>query len=47
MPPEALAAWRALVALAWARHRLPGRDAAFLRYLKDALRTAGLPPLED
>ncbi|MDI1297279.1 MAG: phosphotransferase [bacterium] len=42
---EALVAWRALVALAWARHRLPGRDAAFAAYLDTALRQAGFPPL--
>ncbi|WP_234893271.1 phosphotransferase family protein [Sphingobium yanoikuyae] len=46
MEPDALNAWRALVGLAWLRHRLPGRDAAFAAYLADALRRAGLPPLE-
>lgn len=43
MEPEALTAWRALVGLAWIRHRLPGRDAAFSRYLAEALEAAGLP----
>lgn len=46
MEVEALNAWRALVGLAWLRHRLPGRDAAFAAYLADALRGAGLPPLD-
>ncbi|QCB38413.1 aminoglycoside phosphotransferase family protein [Sphingobium sp. PAMC28499] len=46
MEPDALNAWRGLVGLAWLRHRLPGRDAAFAAYLTDALRRAGLPPLE-
>ncbi|MGE4323320.1 MAG: phosphotransferase family protein [Sphingobium sp.] len=41
---EALAAWRALVALAWMRHRLPARDDAFESYLDNALAQAGLPP---
>lgn len=40
---EALVAWRALVALAWARHRLSSRDVAFFSYLRRALRAAGLP----
>lgn len=43
MGAEALSAWRALVALAWVRQRLPGRDVAFARYLADALKAAGLP----
>ena len=43
MEDEALAAWRPLVALAWLKHRAPGRDAAFERYLDDALAQAGLP----
>lgn len=43
LAPEALAAWRALVALAWMRHRLPARDEAFGRYLDRALAEAGLP----
>jgi hypothetical protein len=42
---EALTAWRALVALAWLRHRAPGRDADFARYLARAIAAAGLPPL--
>lgn len=46
MEAEALNAWRALVGLAWLRHRLPGRDAAFAAYLAEALRRAGLPPLD-
>lgn len=45
--PEALVAWRALVALAWMRQRQPVREAAFRRYLADALAAAGLPPLDD
>ncbi|MCP1468682.1 aminoglycoside phosphotransferase (APT) family kinase protein [Sphingobium sp. OAS761] len=44
LDPEALAAWRPLVALAWLRQRAPVRDAAFAAYLNDALRVAGLPP---
>ena len=46
LDPEALAAWRALVALAWMRQRAPSRDAAFEAYLVEALQVAGLPPLE-
>lgn len=45
MDRAALRAWRALVALAWIRQRLPGRDAAFAVYLARALKAAGLPPL--
>ncbi|MEJ7934734.1 aminoglycoside phosphotransferase family protein [Sphingobium sp. AN558] len=45
MEPESLAAWRALVALAWLRHRAPSRDSAFEAYLGEALAQAGLPPL--
>jgi len=45
MGREALTAWRALVALAWLRHRAPGRDADFARYLARAIAAAGLPPL--
>ncbi|NWK98192.1 aminoglycoside phosphotransferase [Sphingobium lactosutens] len=43
---EALAAWRALVALAWTRQRAPVRESAFAVYLADALRVAGLPPID-
>lgn len=39
----AMDAWRGLVALAWARQRLPSRDEAFRTYLKRALSVAGLP----
>lgn len=46
MEPEALAAWRPLVALAWTRHRLPARDDGFACYLADALVEAGLPPVD-
>lgn len=46
MEPEALAAWRPLVALAWTRHRLPARDDGFALYLADALVEAGLPPVD-
>ena len=46
MDGEALAAWRALVGLAWMRHRLPARDAAFGAYLVRALERAGLPALD-
>jgi len=46
LDPEALAAWRALVALAWMRQRAPSREAAFEAYLVEALEVAGLPPLE-
>ncbi|WHO37831.1 phosphotransferase [Sphingobium sp. AP49] len=46
MEAEALAAWRALVALAWLRHRLPARDPAFAAYLTRALDSAGLPAIE-
>lgn len=46
MERAALAAWRPLVALAWLRHRLPGRDEAFGRYLADALAVAGLPAID-
>jgi len=47
MDKAALAAWRPLVALAWLRQRLPGRDVAFRAYIEEALATAGLPPLGD
>jgi hypothetical protein len=47
MAPEALAAWRPLVALAWMRHRGSARDAAFEAYLEAALGAAGLPSLRD
>ncbi|MFC3443394.1 phosphotransferase family protein [Sphingobium rhizovicinum] len=47
MAPEALAAWRPLVALAWMRHRGPARDEAFAAYVEAALTTAGLPSLAD
>lgn len=43
---EALAAWRPLVAIAWMRQRAPVRDEAFAAYLADALRMAGLPPID-
>lgn len=47
MAPEALAAWRPLVALAWMRHRGSARDAAFTAYVEAALAAAGLPSLKD
>ncbi|HUD90415.1 aminoglycoside phosphotransferase family protein [Sphingobium sp.] len=43
---EALTAWRPLVALAWMRQRAPVREAAFAAYLAEALRVAGLPPID-
>ncbi|MCI4588740.1 phosphotransferase [Sphingobium sp. BYY-5] len=46
LDPEALAAWRPLVALAWMRQRAPVREAAFAAYLAEALRVAGLPPVD-
>lgn len=46
MEPDALAAWRPLVALAWLRQRLPSRDEAFARYLDEALAIAGFPPID-
>ena len=41
--PDQLTLWRPIVALAWLRARPPVRNAAFTRYLDDALRGAGLP----
>ncbi|WCP12537.1 hypothetical protein sphantq_00937 [Sphingobium sp. AntQ-1] len=46
MEPEALAAWRPLVALAWLRQRLPARNDAFALYLDEALAAAGLPAID-
>ena len=46
MEPEALAAWRPLVALAWMRQRLPARDEGFALYLDAALAAAGLPAID-
>ncbi|WP_313809299.1 phosphotransferase [Sphingobium sp.] len=40
---ENVAAWRAIVALAWLRARAPVRQKAFLAYLDRALAEAGLP----
>jgi hypothetical protein len=45
LDPEALTAWRALVALAWMRQRAPAREEAFALYVDRALGAAGLPPL--
>lgn len=38
--PDQLSRWRPIVALAWLRARPPVRNAAFTRYLNNALRDA-------
>ncbi|MBZ9648759.1 phosphotransferase [Sphingobium sp. 3R8] len=46
VPPERLAAWRPIVALAWLRVGIPKRAKRFLQYANQSAQRVGLPPIE-